>query len=88
VQCSGTCPAYNANYPTINNNRVTGIFYFDMNATYNLPVEKIGKMQLFLTVTNLANTSPILLPEGGLEADETYSNLLGRTYRGGIRMEF
>lgn len=88
IQCSGTCPAYNANYPTINNDHVTGIFYFDMNATYNLPVEKIGKMQLFLTVTNLANTSPILLPEGGLEADETYSSLLGRSYRGGIRMEF
>lgn len=88
VACSSGCAAYNALYPSINNNHVSGNFYFDMDATYNLPVSNSMKAQLFLTVTNLANAPPILLPEGGLAADSTYSNLLGRSYRGGVRMEF
>ncbi|BAT20596.1 TonB-dependent receptor plug domain-containing protein [Asaia bogorensis] len=88
VQCTTTCGVYNANYPSINNNRVAGTFYFDMNFTYKLPVQNIGQMQIFLNVTNLGNAPPILLPTSGLAADSTYSSLLGRTYRGGIRMEF
>ncbi|NMC57823.1 MAG: TonB-dependent receptor [Candidatus Methanofastidiosa archaeon] len=88
VQCSGNCATYNANYPSINNNHVSGIFYFDMNFTYKLAFEGIGKAQIFLNVTNLGNANPILLPESGLAADSSYSSLLGRTYRGGVRLEF
>ncbi|MEE8663980.1 MAG: TonB-dependent receptor [Acetobacter sp.] len=88
VQCSGNCATYNANYPSINNNHVSGIFYFDMNFTYKLAFEGIGKAQIFLNITNLGNANPILLPDSGLAADSSYSSLLGRTYRGGVRLEF
>ncbi|WP_239015849.1 TonB-dependent receptor domain-containing protein [Novacetimonas hansenii] len=88
VTCTTSCGAYNADYPSINNNHVAGLFYFDLNGTYTLPVQNSAKVQLFLNVTNLANSHPLLVPESGLAADTTYSNLLGRTYRGGVRMEF
>lgn len=87
VQCTSNCPAYNAYFPTIDNNHVRGNFYFDMNFTYKLKYQNFGNMQVFLNVTNLANSHPILVPESGLAADSTYSNLLGRTFRGGVRIE-
>lgn len=87
VQCATGCPAYNAYFPTIDRNSVKGTFYFDMNFTYKLKYQNFGNMQVFLNVTNLANSKPVLVPESGLAADSTYSSLLGRTFRGGIRFE-
>ncbi|GBQ21370.1 TonB-dependent receptor-like protein [Gluconacetobacter sacchari DSM 12717] len=87
VQCTTNCPAYNAYFPTIDYNHVKGNFYFDMNFTYKLKYSNFGNMQVFLNVTNLANAGPVIVPESGLAADSTYSSLLGRTFRGGIRLE-
>jgi outer membrane receptor protein involved in Fe transport len=87
VQCTSGCPAYNAYFPTIDRNKVKGTFYFDMNFTYKFKYQDVGNFQVFLNVTNLANSKPVLVPESGLAADSTYSSLLGRTFRGGIRFE-
>ncbi|WP_240554686.1 TonB-dependent receptor domain-containing protein [Acetobacter cibinongensis] len=87
IQCASNCPAYSAYYPTIDSNKVKGTFYFDMNFTYKMQYQDFGKMQVFLNITNLANSSPLILPESGLAANSTYSSLLGRTFRGGIRFE-
>jgi iron complex outermembrane recepter protein len=38
-------------------------------------------------VTNLLNGNPILLPETGLAANSTYSDLLGRSFRVGVRLK-
>ena len=41
--------------------------------------------EFFINVTNLFDADPILLPETGLAANSTYSDLLGRTFRVGVR---
>jgi len=38
-------------------------------------------------VTNVFDRWPILLPETGLAANSTYSNLLGRAFRVGMRLK-
>ena len=40
---------------------------------------------LFFNITNLFNRDPILLPEGGLSANPTFSDILGRAFRVGVR---
>jgi outer membrane receptor protein involved in Fe transport len=40
---------------------------------------------VFFNITNLFDKDPILLPEGGLSANPTFSDLLGRTFRVGVR---
>jgi outer membrane receptor protein involved in Fe transport len=40
---------------------------------------------LFFNITNLFDKDPILLPETGLSANSTFSDLLGRSFRVGVR---
>ena len=47
-----------------------------------------GDGEFFVNVTNVFDRWPILLPETGLAANTTYSDLLGRAYRAGIRLKF
>ena len=41
-----------------------------------------------MNVTNLFDADAILLPETGLAANTTYSDLLGRAFRTGVRLKF
>lgn len=88
IQCTSGCPAFTANYPTVDDNHIAGAFYVDLNLTAKISDTRLGKMELFLNITNLFNRDPILLPEGGLSANTTYSDLLGRLYRVGVRMQW
>ena len=45
-----------------------------------------GDGEFFVNVTNLFDADPILLPETGLAANSTYSDLLGRAFRVGVRL--
>ena len=45
------------------------------------------KAEFFFNVTNLFDADPLLLPETGLAANSTYSDLLGRTFRVGVRFK-
>jgi outer membrane receptor protein involved in Fe transport len=84
VVCTTSCPASTAANPTIDNNSVSGAFYTDLNFTAKI---KVGDSdgQVFFNITNLFDKDPILLPEGGLSANSTFSDLLGRTFRIGLR---
>jgi hypothetical protein len=84
VVCTTNCPASTALAPTIDNNSVSGAFYADLNFTAKI---KVGGSdgQLFFNITNLFNRDPILLPEGGLSANPTFSDILGRAFRVGVR---
>ena len=44
-----------------------------------------SQAEIFFNVTNLFDADPLLLPETGLAANSTYSDLLGRQFRVGIR---
>ena len=86
VVCTTDCPASTATNPTVNNNHIKGTFYTDLNFTAKI---KVGGAdgQLFFNITNLFDRNPILLPETGLSANSTFSDLLGRSFRVGLRFQ-
>jgi hypothetical protein len=46
-----------------------------------------GDGEIFFNVTNVFDANPLLLPETGLAANSTYSDLLGRAFRIGFRVQ-
>ncbi len=84
IVCASNCPASTAANPTIDNNSIKGTFYTDLNFTAKVNVGGADG-QLFFNVTNLFDKDPILLPETGLSANSTFSDLLGRSFRVGVR---
>lgn len=86
VECTSSCPLSTVNAPTYESNRVSGVFYADLNFTQKVQFGS-ADAQFFINVTNLFDRWPLLLPETGLAANSTYSDLLGRQFRIGLRME-
>jgi iron complex outermembrane receptor protein len=87
IECQTTCPVSTSQFPTYDNNHVKGALYFDLNATMKFSVLGRGDGEFFINVTNILNDGPILLPETGLAANSTFSDLLGRTFRAGVRLK-
>ena len=85
VECTSGCPVSTTNFPTYDNNRVSGLFYVDLNLTQTVPFGG-NQAQFFVNVTNLFNRWPLLVPETGMAANTTYSDMLGRQSRAGIRI--
>lgn len=85
VECQTGCPLSTSQAPTYDDNTVSGAFYVDFNLTKKFDV--LGDGEVFLNVTNLFDADPILLPETGLAANSTYSDLLGRAFRVGLRLK-
>jgi iron complex outermembrane recepter protein len=92
IECApGTCPtgrtaAEASAFPTYDDNTVSGAFYVDLNLTSKFQAFGENDAEFFVNITNLFDSNPILLPETGLAANSTYSDLLGRAFRVGIRM--
>ncbi|WP_084579957.1 TonB-dependent receptor plug domain-containing protein [Sphingomonas azotifigens] len=92
IVCNGNCPvgrpaATVSQFPTIDNNHISGAAYVDLNLTAKITQGEKIRGEVFLNVTNLFDRDPILLPETGLAANSTYSDLLGRAFRVGFRFE-
>lgn len=87
IECTSSCPLSTAQHPTYDNNRVKGTFYVDFNLTAKMDVMGAGDGEIFLNVTNVFDASPLLLPETGLAANPTYSDMLGRAFRVGFRVK-
>lgn len=86
IECQTDCPVSTVNAPTYERNRVSGAFYVDLNVTSKFDALGRGDGEFFVNVTNLFDSNPILLPETGLAANSTYSDLLGRAFRVGLRL--
>ena len=88
IECTTTCPETTTTspYQTYDNNHVSGLFYVDLNLSQTV---KAGgtDAQFFVNVTNLFNRWPLLVPETGLAANSTYSDMLGRQFRVGVRIK-
>jgi outer membrane receptor protein involved in Fe transport len=87
VVCQANCPLSTTNAPTYENNDVKGLFYVDFNLTRKITVSSRSGADIFINITNLFNRGPMLVPETGLAANSTYSDLLGRVFRVGVRFE-
>ena len=86
IECLTTCPVSTTQFPTYDENHVSGLFYVDLNVTAKVPMAG-ADAQFFVNVTNLLDSKPMLVPETGLAANSTYSDLLGRAFRVGVRVE-
>jgi hypothetical protein len=86
VECQTNCPISTNQFPTYDDNSIDGVTYVDLNATFKFDAMGDGDGEFFVNVTNLLDTDPILLPETGLAANTTYSDLLGRAFRVGMRI--
>jgi len=91
IECQTDCPVGRpsdivSQFPTIDDNSAPGLFYVDVNVTTKFDALGRGDGEFFVNVTNLFDADPLLLPEGGLSANTTYSDLLGRAFRFGLRL--
>ena len=87
IECTTGCPTSTSQFPTYDNNHVKGTFYVDLNLTQKVSVKSGSEAEFFFNVTNLFDADPLLLPETGLAAASTYSDLLGRSFRVGVRFK-
>lgn len=87
IECGTTCPISTNQFPTYEDNSIDGATYVDLNATFKFDAMGKGDAEFFVNVTNLFDADPILLPETGLAANSTYSDLLGRAFRVGVRFK-
>jgi iron complex outermembrane recepter protein len=86
IECQTNCPLSTTQFPTYEDNDVSGAFYVDLNGTLNFDALGRADGEFFVNITNLFDADPILLPETGLAANSTYSDLLGRAFRVGVRL--
>jgi len=87
IECQTGCPLSTSQFPTYDVNHVKGLFYVDLNIAQKVNMWDKGEGQFFINVTNIFNKGALMLPETGLAANSTYSDLLGRTFRVGFRMQ-
>ena len=87
IECGSSCPVSTNQFPTYEDNSIGGATYFDLNATVKFDAFGGKNGEFFVNVTNVFDADPILLPETGLAANSTYSDLLGRAYRVGMRLK-
>lgn len=85
IECTTGCPVSTSQFPTYDNNHVSGLFYADFNLTQKIEVGGGSEAEMFINVTNLFDRWPLLVPETGLAANSTYSDMLGRSIRVGFR---
>jgi iron complex outermembrane recepter protein len=86
IECQTDCPLSTTQFPTYDDNTVSGAFYVDLNLTSKFDALGRGDGEFFVNVTNVFDADPIVLPETGLAANSTYSDLLGRSFRVGMRL--
>jgi iron complex outermembrane recepter protein len=88
IECeTGSCPVSTNQFPTYEDNSIGGATYVDLNATFKFDAFGGKNGEFFINVTNVLDSDPILLPETGLAVNSTYSDLLGRAFRFGVRLK-
>jgi iron complex outermembrane receptor protein len=90
VECTSGCPVSTSANMTINDNNLPGATYFDANITIKL----LKGAQAFLVVDNIANKDPAQVAFGPsigaapLSVNPLLYDVLGRTFRAGVRFGF
>lgn len=82
VVCApGSCPVSTANRPTIDQNFMPGAFYVDVGGSYNIREGVVG----YVKIDNLFDRDPAKSPS---YANPALYDIIGRTYRAGVRFNF
>jgi iron complex outermembrane receptor protein len=89
-ECTSNCPPSVGGITTIDNNHVDGYVYFDLAASYKIRPE----IELFGAVSNVANKDPAVVPNATgigsqqLGVSQLYYDVIGRSFRAGVRFVF
>ncbi len=82
-------PNYAVTKPlTVNDNTVGSALYLNMNGSYNFTVLNDNSLQLFASITNLANKEPPSAPSATYPTNPVFFDQIGRTYRVGVRFSY
>ena len=86
IECQTNCPVATTIHPTIDNNRMKGVLYFDLGATYKLS----DRIMAYAKIDNLAdrNAPTAPGPNVGYGLNPSLYDVLGRMYRAGVRFAF
>lgn len=90
TECTTGCPASTPTNRTIDNNRIDGASYFDLNLAFNIETMR-GTVEPYISVQNVFNKDPSINPASLFQGRAAVSNqfdLLGRVYRVGMRFDF
>jgi iron complex outermembrane receptor protein len=94
VQCTTGCPLSNPSSPTISDDYQAGAFYLDTAINYNFEGPYGSQDQLYFNVTNIMNKSPGIVTQGLsglpyvlLQSSPSLYDVLGRTFRVGLRFD-
>ncbi len=95
IECTSNCPAPTINNPTVNDNHIAGALYWDLGGSYELASsERSFQNQIYFKVDNLFNRDPARVATAGINpylvraTNSALYDLLGRTYRLGVRFSF
>ncbi|SFU31217.1 TonB-dependent receptor plug domain-containing protein [Pseudoduganella namucuonensis] len=86
IECQSNCPVSTVIHPTIFDNKMKGAFYVDIGGSY-----KYSKnLTAFFKIDNVANVDPVAAPQTNLSygINPALYDVLGRTYRAGVRYDF
>ena len=86
IECQTDCPVSTANNRTIFDNSMKGAFYVDVGASYKLS----KAVTLYAKVDNVGNVDPVAAPQENpsYAINPALYDVLGRTYRAGLRFQF
>ncbi|MGF7150464.1 outer membrane receptor protein involved in Fe transport [Sphingomonas zeicaulis] len=91
IECSSNCPTSTSLNRTIDNNHVDGAFYIDLSASVALT----DQVKLYAAVDNVANKAPAPYAPAGtgigsaqIGISQTYYDVIGRSFRAGVRFQF
>ncbi|RYY02881.1 MAG: TonB-dependent receptor [Gammaproteobacteria bacterium] len=84
IECSTNCPTSTINNPTILDNHMDGISYFDLGGSYRFT----DKVSAYFKVENLLNTNAPAAPGTPHSVNAYLYDIYGRMYRVGMRMSF
>jgi iron complex outermembrane receptor protein len=82
VECQpGSCPLSTVNAPTVDTRFMPGSFYMDIGGSYNFTKQVTG----YVKVDNLFDKDPARSP---FNANPALYDIIGRSYRAGVRFSF
>lgn len=99
TECTSNCPALRPPFYSINDNQIDGALYFDVSATYAFELgESAASGEAYVSIKNLFNSEPPLTANpdllgaentvGYVQTNRSLYDVLGRTFRVGLRLAF
>jgi outer membrane receptor protein involved in Fe transport len=86
IECQTNCPVSTLIHPTIYDNKMKGATYLDIGGSWNLSKQ----MMLYFKIDNLTDRDPEAAPQPNpsFAVNPALYDVIGRTYRAGLRYNF